>query len=466
MPRFCIYPVITVLSWGMTAFAAEYVVSPSGDDRGPGTPRAPWRTISKAAREARAGDIVTVLAGIYSEKLVFSQSGDSRRPIVFRGKPGERPVIDGSNLEVSEGFSPLVHFHGVNHVTLQGFEIRNHKSSESGRMPIGILVSPTGTGNRIVENHVHHIEACPEKSANAHGIAAYGMVSEPVSDLSTVGNRVEFLKLGSSEAVVLNGNVEGFLVENNFVGDCDNIGIDVIGFEGTCVEPDLDIARNGIIRNNTVQRISSGSNPAYGGEKAAGGIYVDGGQGIVVEGNRVSHCDIGIELASEAPGKATRDILMQKNILSFNTIGGLFLGGYASDRGFTVGCRIKENIFYHNDTAAEGNGEICFQFGVRDTSLKNNTLHAGPQGLLISNDNFQKSHVTMDNNMYWVEQGGAPKWQWKKQFYGSLISWRAATGQDPDSRLSNPEFVDPENGDFSARAIEISIRENDRPVRR
>ena len=77
---------------------------------------------------------------------------------------------------------------------------------------------------------------------------------------------------GSSESVVLNGNIDGFLIAGNRVHDNNNIGIDMIGFEGTAMHPDQDSeknqyeadrVRNGICRDNIIYNISAEGNEAY-----------------------------------------------------------------------------------------------------------------------------------------------------------------------------------------------------------
>ena len=78
--------------------------------------------------------------------------------------------------------------------------------------------------------------------------------------------------------MVLNGNVEHFVVSHNKVHDNDNIGIDFIGFEGECPTPALDQARNGVCTDNVVYNITSYGNPAYGKDRSADGLYVDGGR--------------------------------------------------------------------------------------------------------------------------------------------------------------------------------------------
>ncbi len=91
-----------------------------------------------------------------------------------------------------------------------------------------------------------------------------------------------------------------------------------------------------------------------GGDRSAGGIYVDGGARIVVEGNVVHHCNIGIELASEHAGRATEEITLRNNLLYQNDIGGIFLGGYDALRGSTEECRVLNNTLFDNDPGRTG----------------------------------------------------------------------------------------------------------------
>ncbi len=75
----------------------EYHVAKTGSDQGPGTLESPFLTINKAAALARAGDMVTVHAGVYREWVDprFKGLSDKRR-IVYQAAPGEKVVIKGS----------------------------------------------------------------------------------------------------------------------------------------------------------------------------------------------------------------------------------------------------------------------------------------------------------------------------------------------------------------------------------
>lgn len=80
-------------------YAREYHVSPKGNNRNPGTPEQPFKTISRAAALAQPGDVVTVHAGEYRERVNPPRGGisDDRR-ITYQSAPGEVVMIKGSEV--------------------------------------------------------------------------------------------------------------------------------------------------------------------------------------------------------------------------------------------------------------------------------------------------------------------------------------------------------------------------------
>ena len=79
--------------------AREFQVAVTGDDHNPGTAARPFRTISAAARVAQPGDVITVHAGVYRERVSPPRGGASdRKRIVYRAAPGERVEIKGSEV--------------------------------------------------------------------------------------------------------------------------------------------------------------------------------------------------------------------------------------------------------------------------------------------------------------------------------------------------------------------------------
>ena len=191
---------------------------------------------------------------------------------------------------------------------------------------------------------------------------------QAITNLVIRDNVLDAMKTGCSETMTLNGNVDGFLIEGNLVHDDDNIGIDIIGFEGTSPMPAYDQARNGIIRRNSVWNITSLNNAAYAGQQAADGIYVDGGKNVLIERNVVHNADLGIEIASEHAGKSSSYVLARSNVVYFCPQAGLSIGGYASGVGNTDHAVLLNNTLYENAV------ELQVQFHVTTTTFQNNLV--------------------------------------------------------------------------------------------
>jgi hypothetical protein len=356
----------------------------------PGGAGGQYATVQAGLNAAVAGDTVAVKAGVYNEAVSFGKSGSASGHITLLGESGA--ILDGTGV----GGEELVSIDSKSYVRVMGFEIRNLKK---GGTPIGISISGGGAHIEIRGNHVHHIE---NANGNAHGIAAYGSSATPISDLIVDGNEIDACKLGQSESMVLNGNVSGFIVSNNVVHDNDNIGIDFIGFEGTGPSGQ-DQARNGHCFGNRVYNISSATNPTYGGERSADGIYVDGGRDIVIERNSADNCDIGFEIASEHGGKSTSGITVRNNFASRSHQGNIMAGGYASNKGSA-----DSIVIIGNTTWQGGDGEIVLQHNCRNVVIKNNILVARSGGAYLEQSGSGNTGIVADNNLYFGASASSP----------------------------------------------------------
>ena len=246
-------------------------VATDGDDAGTGTRDDPWATLQHAADAARPGATVYVRAGVYAQRVELRASGAPGRPITFAAAPDERVVLDGSSLEVPAGQNAMIAIDSQRYLTIRGFEITGYRSDVSGHVPIGILVTGAADHIRLAGNVVRDMGTTFEgrNGGDAHGIAVFGTAGDhPIEEVEIVDNELANLTLGSSEALVVNGNVKDFRIEGNRMHDTNNIGIDVIGFEGTAPDPTVDQARDGIVRGNEVWNVDSYGNPAYGGAGA------------------------------------------------------------------------------------------------------------------------------------------------------------------------------------------------------
>jgi Right handed beta helix region len=424
-------------------------VSPNGSDKNPGSKQKPFKTIQKAADSAKPGTVVYVRKGIYKEQVVIRKSGTKNAPIILKSYNKEKAVLDGTSLKANWDHQGLISIHNKSYITIAGFEVRNYKTRNEELVPIGISVSGSGKGIRILQNHVQHIETAHE-NGNAHGIAVYGTEApEAIEDIEISENLVEDLKLGWSEAIVLNGNVVHFTVTDNTVRQSDNIGIDMIGFEGTSPREAYDQARNGLVSHNTVSQISSYGNPAYGPHYTAGGIYVDGGKDITIEENRVYQNDIGIEAASEHKGKSTSGIKIRKNIIFENKSAGIAIGGYDEERGNTVKSLITDNVLYKNDREYQDGGQLLIQYNAKHNIIQNNIMVAGESSLLISSPFRESEGNSINNNMYYVS-GGEKKtrWIWEEKEISGFSEYQKKSRQESNSVFQKPEFIDEGKKDF------------------
>jgi hypothetical protein len=88
---------ILFLTLALVVKAKEFHVSKSGDDFNNGSVETPFNTISKAARIAQAGDIITVHEGTYREWVSpFYEGMNDRNRIVYQAAENEEVWIKGS----------------------------------------------------------------------------------------------------------------------------------------------------------------------------------------------------------------------------------------------------------------------------------------------------------------------------------------------------------------------------------
>ena len=428
--------ILSVLILVGSGHADTWIVAPSGGD---------FSVIQDALNTASAGDTILVRdkPGGYNEKIHFPKSGNEiAGPIVLRSFPGHRPIIDGTGIPGQ----CMVSIRNKSRVSISGFDIRNNKGISDGS---GIRISGSGSHIELRDNRIREM-----RGNNAMGITVYGTsTSASISHLIIDGNEIYDCDPAPSEALVLNGNVEIFEVTGNFVHDVDNIGIDFIGGE-ISINPSY-VTRNGVCRGNRVYR----ANSSYGGGWGAG-IYVDGGRDIIIEGNEVAGCDLGIEIGAENSGFDATGIVVRSNLVRHNDKVGIVFGGYAQSAGRTRLCEFVNNTCFENDTGGEYLGELWIQWA-SDNIVRNNIFFTTDQNVAMYSESGNVDN-TLDYNTWFSPGGsGGTEWVWRSKSYNSFAAFRFGTGQEPNGQFEDPLFIDSGSGDFSLQIGSPSVDAGD-----
>ena len=342
-------------------------------------------TIEEAVAIAIEGDVIFVPKGIYSETVGIEKDG-----ITFKGEDGT--IFDGTDYELTPDDNVVIWVKG-NNITIENIEIRNFiVEGPSDTCPIGIQVAK-GSSNVTIRNCKVHDHGfiydydVDDDNYNAHGIYVSGGVNKQTTDILVEGCELYNLHLGSSESLVFNGNVVGFEAKDNYIHDCDNIGIDAIGYEQD-EDNEKDAARNGKIHGNYVTNICSDPavNPTYD-SMCADGIYVDGGRDIEIYDNFVTNCDIGIEIASEHQGKVTSGINVHDNMLAWNNSwAGICVGGYdPEETGTAKACTVKNNTVYNTSSYC-----IVIQYACDASNVIEDNIFAAEGDGIAYGDEFEE----------------------------------------------------------------------------
>ncbi|HCU37708.1 MAG TPA: hypothetical protein DGT21_20415 [Armatimonadetes bacterium] len=97
--------------------AAEYVLSPDGDDAAAGDAHQPWRTLQKANTTLESGDTAVFLPGEYVGSIAPERSGTADAPITYRSSEprGARLIADGAQ--------DVIRLSNREHITVEGFHV-------------------------------------------------------------------------------------------------------------------------------------------------------------------------------------------------------------------------------------------------------------------------------------------------------------------------------------------------------
>lgn len=409
----------------------EYFVSNQGNNNDAGDLQHPWKDISYALSHISSGDTLNVMVGLYSEKIEVPISN-----ITLRNYNNGHVIIDAS---ASGNSDPIIKISSKNNITVSGLEIRNNIGNDAQ----GILIEGSCENITINNCDIHDIHfssnpnAAVNENTNAQGIIVYGNnASVPVRNLIIRGNSLHDCRLGYSEGIAVNGNVDGFIVSGNTVYNLTNIGIVAIGHEGTCTNPALDQARNGYFSKNITHECIS----PYA---TCGGLYIDGARDVIIENNVSYHNGFGIETGCENIGKIASNITVRDNILYDNQICALAIGGYdyPSGSGKVVNSTFRNNTCYHNDFENSGNGELYLSYS-ENSIIENNIFDLSSQNFLLYADLGQPG-IQFNYNVINSADKDQMTATWNGNEYTGFDAFVTGTNTNNNSKFVLPKFISP-----------------------
>lgn len=441
MKRNSVFILLLFLSCLLSA-QSNYYVSNSGLNSNSGESiNDAWKTIEYGCNELSPGDTLNIIGGTYNEKIELENSGLQDKRITIRAYKNDSVIVDGTGILSKKA---LFHTHNVSYYTLKGIHFTNNFYTFGDG---GFYADGYGTGIELLDCKFSNISISSDAShpvtnnTNQPVVSFVGDDTEkPLTELLIQNIEVYNCRPGYSECISLNGNVSDFVIANNSVHDNANIGIDIIGNYGTCETPELDHARNGIIKNNVCYN-------NYSPVSTAGGIYVDGGHDIVIENNILYNNDYGAEIGCEENG-TTENIIFKNNIIYNNTKAGMALGGYNEDTsGTVINAKIYNNTFYNNDTDASGNGELFLTL-FENGSIYNNIFHLSDNNFLMSCTRAQPN-LKMDYNLIYCKDGKKDVFvYWLTKDVKGFNKILRILNIGINNTFGNPHFTNSENANF------------------
>jgi hypothetical protein len=265
------------------SFAAEYFVSPTGNNANAGTSESlAWKTLQYAAGKVNPGDVVTVLPGQYAG-FHLTKDGTANARITFRAKdsafaPNPAVVIDQNNGTTID----RINLEGASYVTIEGFTVIGSGDPATNRACIRSVLAQFVTirnnrcdlGGRwgIFTGFVDDLlieRNETSRSADEHGIYVSNSGDRPViRDNASWGNHSNGIHMNGDLSQGGDGVISDAIVERNVIYENGN-GNPIFGAPGGS-GINCDGVRDSVIRNNLL----------YRNHKSGISLYrIDGGDG-------------------------------------------------------------------------------------------------------------------------------------------------------------------------------------------
>ena len=374
-------------------FTREWVVSAAGSDTGDGSAAQPMRSLAKAISLAGPGELIRVLPGTYSERLVIgagAKAGTEAAPITIQGE-GKPRLVPGAGTGalvqvrqphwVVDGFELDLQRKPFYAVTFQG-DVRGSVLANSdvhdGTLGAAITTYDNATGAIIENNHIHDFE---KKGGDQD---SHGVVVQPTSRDITVRNNDIHDNSGDSvqclgpEGFSSLPPAQGLLVENNhFYANRENA-------------VDIKTCHDVTIRNNKMH----GFKPSSTAKGDAVVVHYSASN-VLIEDNEIYDSGKGISVGGNRVGPMPKGVVVRRNrVHDITNTGG----------GEGTGIRLENSegaVVVNNTVTRVAVAAIIVGHGTggptQNLSLENNLVVEAPVALDVGT---QLPGLKMGNNLF------------------------------------------------------------------
>lgn len=243
---------------------AGFYASPGGVSTAQGTGDDPWdleTALHGGKGLIHAGDTLWLRGGTYFAPFNSTLTGTASAPIIVRGYPGERPVIDGKNLAVGSQIE-ILSVDGA-YTIYRDFEITNSSTDRANGRHSGVYLRG-GTNIKLVNLIIHDTGMGIFCEQETSGSEIYGNIiyNEGWETSSRSNGHALYIKQDASGQKFVRNNV----FFNSF-----GLGIHAYTDAGIGELRNLTFERNVVFNSGTLSTFAS-ANVLIGGEEVADNI--------------------------------------------------------------------------------------------------------------------------------------------------------------------------------------------------
>lgn len=375
--------VLTLFLGNTSVNAADYYVSPLGDDNNEGTLENPWKTAKYAIENLDAGDNLYFRGGFYpvTSRITIQKSGSSGNWIKILAYENEVPVLDATLAPIDPD-DAIINATDKNYIRIEGIHLQN---SRGGGFFFRTCDSLELINNATFKTYMSGIHLAGNTSQfrfcnNVRIIGNYLFKPNYYALKQPGDTRTKAPHEGMTV-----GRVNNFEVAFNEVCYGDKEGID-------CKGP----TRNGTIHNNYVHHQLT--------RPFSVAVYLDcwtddSLRNIDIHNNILYDCDDGVQIQSE-DGMDVTDIRVFNNLIYNMGWSGIGASNNSVDKSNKDG--ITDRVYFWNNTVFNANDAVWLHGEINEIYFYNNIL-SSPRNNQIDNDaliDFDANNIVFEKNLF------------------------------------------------------------------